>query len=122
MNADATMAMLAMEHLHFAALLASLFAAVTVAYLLAFAIMNPDRRRGSFVLHTLFLLWQSNVAFVAVVTLFNASALIEQGGAAMSGWRLAPFMAPSAVLLYTAVLILSVYHATRPGGAGATGN
>jgi hypothetical protein len=108
------LASLAVEHLHFAGLLAALFAGVTVAYLAAFSAARPSRGVASaWLLHTLFLLWQSNVAFMAVVALHNASRLALAAGDVMTGWQLAPYRVPAAAILYTAILVLSVLYAGR---------
>ena len=117
---DETLAMgrLAMAHLQFAGLLAGVFLLALIAYMTALRSWRPDlSRRTAFLLHTLYLLWQSNVAFVAVVALGNGARLAEQAGAVMDGWRLAPYLVPSAACLYAGVLMLSVIIATARRGA-----
>lgn len=119
MEGSPELASLAMQHLHFAGLLAALFAGVTVVYLVAFSTPRPSSSMASaWLLHTLFLLWQSNVAFMAVVAMHNASRLALVSGEAMAGWQLAPYRVPAAAILYAAVLVLSVLYAGR--GAAAT--
>lgn len=116
MEGNGQLASLAMEHLHFAGLLAALFAGVTVIYLAAFSAQRRPRSTASaWLLHTLFLLWQSNVAFMAVVALHNASRLVLASGEPMAGWQLAPYRVPAAAILYAAVLVLSVLYAGRAG-------
>jgi hypothetical protein len=114
MEGSGELAGLALEHLHFAGLLAALFAGVTVAYLVAFSAPRWTRSTA-WLLHTLFLLWQSNVAFMAVVALHNASRLALASGETMAGWQLAPYRVPAAAILYAAVLALSVLYAGRAG-------
>jgi hypothetical protein len=102
-------AALAIQHFSYAAILASLFAAVTVAYLVAMWRLAVEPGSGrNWLLHTLYGLWQSNIAFVAVVSLSIAVEQAEAAGAAMQGWSRAPLLVPSAAVLYTSVLVLSV--------------
>ena len=116
MQGNPELAGLAMEHLHFAGVLAALFAGVTVVYLVAFSTPRPSRSPASaWLLHTLFLLWQSNVAFLAVVAMHNAARLGLAAGETMAGWQLAPYRVPAAAILYAAVLVLSVLYAGRAG-------
>ena len=102
-------AMLAMAHFSFSLQLAALFAAVTVAYLLSMACAVPKLSgRLNIIVHTLYLLWQSNIAFVAVVSLSVALENQRAAGAAMAGWARAPAILPSAAILYAVCLVLSV--------------
>jgi hypothetical protein len=104
---DQGAAQLALEHFRYAGLLSALFAAGTVAYLGSLWRLAPRQAfRASFPLHTLFYLWQTNVAFVAVVALANGSRLLGPAGDWMSGWYNAPLLVPAAAVLYTCVLLL----------------
>jgi hypothetical protein len=116
MQGNIDLALLAMEHLRFAGLLAGVFAGVTVAYLVAFSAATLALSRGrAWILHTLYLLWQSNVAFMAVVALSNGSRLMTESGALMAGWQSAPYRVPAAAMLYASILILSVAYAGLRG-------
>lgn len=118
MQGNTDLAILAMEHVRFAGLLAGVFAGVTVAYLVAFSGARHALSRGrAWILHTLYVLWQSNVAFMAVVALFNGSQLMTASGALMAGWQAAPYRVPAAALLYASVLALSVAYAGLRGAA-----
>jgi hypothetical protein len=103
-------AALALEHFRFAGTLALAFAAVTVAYLCA--AWQLAGRLGAalgFVLHTLFLGWQSNVAYLAVVALNAGQGCLERAPSmAEIGWSAAPWLVPGAAILYAAMLLLPV--------------
>jgi hypothetical protein len=102
-------AALAIQHLRYAATLAGLFAAVTAVYLLAMWRLAGTLSTGmNWLLHTLYGLWQSNIAFVAVVSLSVAVEQMSAAETAMQGWSRTPLLVPSAALLYTAVVALSV--------------
>lgn len=107
---DATVAAeLALGHFQLAALLTLPFVAVCLAYLAVF--WRPGSAGMSinaFLLHTLFLLWQSNVAFFAVVALASGVRLLEPARPWLAGWRWAPLVVPGAALLYPAILLLCV--------------
>lgn len=106
---DQGAAHLALEHFRYAGLLSALFAAGTVAYLGALWRLAPQQSfRASFALHTLFYLWQSNVAFVAVVALANGARLLPSAGDWMSGWYNAPLIVPAAAVLYASALLLCI--------------
>jgi hypothetical protein len=114
MNDPAVAAELALAHFRLAALLTLPFVAACLAYLAAF--WEPLRMRSpvsAFLLHTLFLLWQSNVAFFAVVALASGARLLEPAAPYLDGWRWAPFMVPSAAFLYPAILLLCIGVAWR---------
>ena len=108
------------QHLQFAGLLAGLFAVVTLAYLAA-----VGRGLGSLptaaraMLHTLFYLWQSNVAYLAVVTLRAGRISIAgaEPAAPALGWHAAPWMVPGAAVLYASVLLLCIAFAVARGRA-----
>jgi hypothetical protein len=107
-------ASLAIGHLQLVALLALAFALVTLAYLAAFLRPRADgQRRGDFLLHTLFCLWQSNVAYFAVAALISAARQLRAAGELMDGWAFAPLFVPSAALLYAATIVLAVAFALR---------
>jgi len=105
---------LAVAQFQLAALLTLPFVAVCLAYLAMF--WDPLRVRSpvcAFLLHTLFLLWQSNVAFFAVVALASGARLLDHAAPYLDGWRWAPLMVPSAALLYPVILLLCVGLAWR---------
>ena len=109
MTGEAAHAALAISHLSFAAGLAALFAIVVMGYLLCMWRVAGQLTRGmNLLIHTLYLLWQSNIAFVAVVALSVAQDHRSAAGVYMEGWSRAPAMLPSAVLLYVLILGLSV--------------
>jgi len=117
-------ASLAIQHFSYAGLLACLFAAVTVVYLVAMWQLAGSLRSGMrFLLHTLYLLWQSNIAFVAVVGLSVAVEHAAAAGPLMQGWSRAPYIVPAAALLYTTIMILSLAvtvlraRSVKPGAA-----
>lgn len=113
----------ALDHFQFAGLLALGFALITAIYLVA--MWQVAGRLGSarnFVLQTLFLGWQSNVAFLAVVTLRSGRASIAAaGGDAALGWQAAPWLVPGAATLYSSVLVLCVVFAVQCGRANSAG-
>ena len=121
MLTESVHATLAMAHFSFSAQLAALFAAVLLAYLLSMAYAGSKLSgRLDFMVHTLYLLWQSNIAFVAVVSLSVALDNQRAAGAAMAGWGRAPAILPAAAILYASCLALSVAIAryrrrARPG-------
>ena len=105
---------LALAHFQLAVLLTLPFVLACLAYLAAFR--DPLRTRppvSAFLLHTLFLLWQSNVSFFAVVALASGARLLEPAAPYLDGWRWAPLMVPSAMLLYPAILLLCIAVAWR---------
>lgn len=112
-------AALALAHFQIAALLTLPFVAVCLAYLAVFwrsgSVSSPV---SAFLLHTLFLLWQGNLAFFAVVALASGARLLKPGAPYLDGWRLAPLMVPSASLLYAAILLLCVGVAWQRQRAG----
>jgi hypothetical protein len=102
-------AVLALQHLHFAGQLATLFAMVSIAYLVAAWQLAGRLGAGiNFLLQTLFVGWQSNVAYLAVVSLLAARTALERAGDAITGlgWALAPLMVPGAAVLYATMLLL----------------
>lgn len=104
-------AQLALSQLRFAGLLALLFAVVTLAYLgAALQVAGKLDRASAFLLHTLFLGWQSNVAYLAVVTLLGARRAMQQVPGMLEdiGWGLAPALVPGAAVLYGSMLLLSL--------------
>ncbi|GAB5415181.1 MAG: hypothetical protein Cons2KO_27840 [Congregibacter sp.] len=106
-NAVATAA--ALDGFIFSALLSAMFAAVCIAYLVAmWPVTGRLTKRVGWMIHTLFLLWQSNVAFVAVVALNAAKTNQEMAGDMLLAWGKAPFIVPSAAILYTCTAILCV--------------
>jgi len=110
----AVLASLAVGQLQLAATLAFAFAVVTLAYLAAFHRRQPrGRLPGDLLLHTLFCLWQSNVAYFAVAALISGEAQLRAAGDLMDGWSFAPLFVPSAVLLYVSVIVLSVAYALQ---------
>jgi hypothetical protein len=114
----AVLASLAIGHLQLAAILALAFAVVTLAYLAAFARRpSRERLRGDLLLHTLFCLWQSNVAYFAVAALISAERQLGAAGELMGGWAFAPLFVPSAAILYTSVIVLSVIYTVQRGAA-----
>lgn len=104
---DAVAAGAALQGFLFAGLLSAIFAGVCVAYLFA---LWPIAGRLSMamgaLIQTLFLLWQTNVAFVAVVALNAAKTNQEMAGANLAAWGKAPFIVPSAAILYSCTLVL----------------
>ena len=101
-------AQLALAQFRFAAQLALLFTAVNVVYLFAAWQLAGRLRTGMvFTLHTLFLGWQSNVAYLACVTLLAARRAVEASDPLLPdlGWRFAPFLVPGAITLYSGMLI-----------------
>ena len=105
---------LALRHFQFAGLLAFVFAVVTALYLAALW-SQAGRLKGlpGFLVHTLFYGWQSNVAYLAVVTLHAGRrsldlALPEEPAAS---WAWAPWLVPGAAVLYAAVLLLCIAFA-----------
>jgi hypothetical protein len=116
MGTAETAAMLAIEHFIYAGILAGVFAFVSVVYLLGmWRVAGRLGRWKGLIVHTLYLLWQSNIAFVAVVCLIVGVHNIGLAGESMSGWKFAPLMVPGAIVLYTAILILSVAFAWLHG-------
>lgn len=109
MNGSADHAALALEHFHFAGDLAFVFAAVCTAYLFAaWQIAGRLSSAMSLVLHTLYLGWQSNVAYLAVVALSAGQGSLQRApGLAAMGWEAAPWMVPGAAVLYSAMLVLA---------------
>jgi hypothetical protein len=101
-------AALALEHFRFAATLALVFAAVTVAYLFAaWQLAGRLAAVPAFVLHSMFLGWQSNVAYLAVVALHAGQGCLERAPSmAGVGWGAAPWLVPGAAVLYAAMLLL----------------
>ena len=102
-------ASIAVQHFIYAGILSSLFALVTIVYLsLLWGVAGTLSKSMAFMIHTLYLLWQSNVAFVAVVCLAVGRHNQEQSGEALQLWNAAPMMVPSAALLYMTMLVLSM--------------
>ena len=118
---------LALQHFQFAGLLALNFALVTALYLTAVWQLS-GRLRGvsGFLVHTLFFGWQSNVAYLAVVTLHAGRQCLLLTGSAMppSAWAAAPWLVPGSAVLYGSVLALCIAFALagsrRAGSATAT--
>lgn len=109
MSTESEHAMLAMAHFSLSVQLAALFAAVMLAYLLSMARAGSKLPgRLNVIVHTLYLLWQSNIAFVAVVSLSVALDNQQAAGAPMAGWARAPAILPAAAILYAVCLALSV--------------
>jgi hypothetical protein len=116
MNDANIFAMLAIQHFIYAGILAATFAVVTAIYLLA--MWRVAGRLGlwkGLIVNTLYLLWQSNIAFVAVVSLTVGAHNLRSSGPSMDAWNYAPLMVPGAVILYSAILILSVLFAWLHG-------
>lgn len=119
-------AALALQHFVFAGQLALVFSLVSIAYLFAVWRLAGQRgNRGSMlILHTLFLAWQSNVAYLAVVTLHAGRTVLDQSahGVMAGAWAAAPWLVPGAAVLYSAMLLLcvafSVSCARSKGGYG----
>lgn len=114
MNDPIVAAELALAHFQLAVLLTLPFVIACLAYLAAF--WDPLRVRSpvsAFLLHTLFLLWQSNIAFFAVVALASGARLLQPAAPYLDGWGWAPLMVPSAAFLYPAILLLCVAVAWR---------
>ena len=109
-------ALIAIEHFWSAGYFAALFSLMTVVYLLAVWKLPSIGRRTQFLLHTIYLLWQSNVAFVAVVSLKVAQHNRVLAGSSLQPWEFAPLLVPAAALLYVAIMGLSVMLALRLEG------
>ncbi len=111
-------ASLAVQHFLYAGLLSLLFAVVTAIYLLAmWRVAGTLDRITALLAHTLFLLWQSNVAFVAVVCLAVAVHNLDLAGEPMRYWHAAPLMVPASAALYASVLALALGLVWRRGRA-----
>lgn len=97
-------------HLVFAALLSLTFALVTMAYLWVADRAAPRLTRTQMVLlHTLYLGWQTNVAFMSVIALHTVHRMLQQQPLLLdAGWRMAPWMPVSAAVLYASILIFSL--------------
>ncbi|GEM_PF-1413096 len=97
-------------HLIFAALLSLTFALVTVVYLwVADRAAARLTRTQMLLLHTLYLGWQTNVAFLSVIALHTVHSILQQQPLLLNaGWRMAPWMPASAAILYAAMLIFSL--------------
>lgn len=97
-------------HLVFAALLSLTFALVTMAYLYtAERAAKRSTRARMVLLNTLYLVWQTNVAYMAVMALRTAHGIVQQEPLLLdAGWRMAPWMPVSAAILYLSVLGMSV--------------
>ena len=97
-------------HLLFAGLLSLTFALVTVAYVVAAVAWARRLTRAQvFLLHTLYLGWQTNIAFMAVIVLSVAHGIVQQHPMLLqAGWRMAPWVPLSAAILYVAILCASL--------------
>lgn len=97
-------------HLVFAALLSLTFALVTMTYLwVADRAAARLTRMQMVVLNTLYLGWQTNIAFMAVIALHTAHDILQQQPLLLdAGWRMAPWMPESAAILYTLMLLFSL--------------
>jgi hypothetical protein len=105
---------LALRHFQFAGLLAIAFSFVTAIYLAALW-SQAGRMKGlpGLLVHTLFYGWQSNVAYLAVVTLQAGRRSLDMAlpGEPAASWAWAPWLVPAAAVLYCAVLLLCIAFA-----------
>lgn len=97
-------------HLVFAALLSLTFALVTVVYLcVAERAAHRFTLAQILLLHTLYLGWQTNVAFLSVTALRTVHGIVRQQPMLLdAGWVMAPWMPVSAAILYAAMLLISM--------------
>ena len=114
-------AAIALQQLRFAGLLALAFALVSVAYLWAWwQVAGRIPALRGWILNTLFFAWQSNVAYLAVVSLHAARLTLTAAGDAtlLAGWAAAPWLVPGAAVLYAAMLLLCLAFAVAGGHSG----
>lgn len=101
------LASLAMQHFIYAGLLSCLFAVLSAVYLWAmWSLAGTLNNRIAWLIHSVFFLWQSNIAFVAVISLSVGVHNRQLAGESMRLWNAAPFIVPSSAILYTSVLLL----------------
>jgi hypothetical protein len=118
--ADYEYASLAVQHFTYAGMLSGLFALVAAVYLVAmWGVAGKLEKTTAFLIHTLFLLWQSNVAFVAVVCLAVGVHNQSLAGQAMELWNVAPLMVPASAILYALILALCLAIVWRRGSSSS---
>lgn len=110
-------ASLAIEHLQYVAMLSLLFVVAAALYLTSFwTVAWRLTTTSRFLVHTLYLLWQSHLCFVVVVAMNVAVELQRASGDALAGWNWAPAMVPGSALLFVAMTVLTMVLAVTSRG------